>query len=85
MLLYGDAVAHINIARRVFDSRTPGLCSWEQLAAPAASAMMPFLISDRHGDRNRRLDAVDDLLCPERVRNIPSGAQRSECSIRRQA
>ena len=23
ILLYGDAVAHINIARRVFDSRTP--------------------------------------------------------------
>ena len=28
ILLYGDAVAHINIARRVFDSRTPGLCNW---------------------------------------------------------
>ncbi|HXP43882.1 MAG TPA: hypothetical protein VN833_26770, partial [Candidatus Acidoferrales bacterium] len=25
LVLYGDAVAHINIARRVFDSRTPGL------------------------------------------------------------
>src|SRR5215467_12784707 len=25
ILLYGDAVAHINIGRRVFDSRTPGL------------------------------------------------------------
>src|SRR5215470_13824965 len=24
LLLYGDAVAHINIARRVFDSRAPG-------------------------------------------------------------
>jgi len=24
LLLYGDAVAHINIARRVFDSLTPG-------------------------------------------------------------
>ena len=24
ILLYGDAVAHINIARRVFDSLTPG-------------------------------------------------------------
>ena len=30
LLLYGDAVAHINIARRVFDSRTPGSCSWAQ-------------------------------------------------------
>ena len=25
ILLYGDAVAHMNIARRVFDSQTPGL------------------------------------------------------------
>src|SRR5215831_19902002 len=25
ILLYGDAVAHINIAQRIFDSRTPGL------------------------------------------------------------
>src|ERR1700686_2619228 len=25
VLLYGDAVAHINIARRIFDSKTPGL------------------------------------------------------------
>ena len=28
VLLYGDAIAHINIARRVFDSRTPDCCSW---------------------------------------------------------
>ncbi|MGH9603601.1 MAG: hypothetical protein ACRD24_14570, partial [Terriglobales bacterium] len=25
LLLFGDAVAHLNIARRVVDSRTPGL------------------------------------------------------------
>ncbi len=30
VLLYGDAVAHINIARRVFDSRTPGLQQMRQ-------------------------------------------------------
>ena len=29
VLLYGDAVAHINIARRVFDSKTPGCCNSE--------------------------------------------------------
>ena len=31
VLLYGDAVAHINIARRVFDSKTPGIAAiWER-------------------------------------------------------
>src|ERR1700691_1325951 len=47
LLLYGDAVAHINIARRVFDSRTPGLLQlgtvW--LALPHL-LMIPFLLSD---------------------------------------
>jgi hypothetical protein len=46
ILLYGDAVAHINIARRVFDSRTPGLLQlgtvW--LLLPHL-VMIPFLIS----------------------------------------
>jgi hypothetical protein len=47
ILLYGDAVAHINIARRVFDSQTPG---WLQLGTvwlPLPHLLMiPFLISD---------------------------------------
>src|SRR5437763_15240050 len=47
VLLYGDAVAHMNIARRVFDSKTPGLLQlgtvW--LALPHL-LMIPFLISD---------------------------------------
>jgi len=47
LLLYGDAVAHINIARRVFDSQTPG---WLQLGTvwlPLPHLLMiPFLISD---------------------------------------
>jgi len=45
-LLYGDAVAHINIARRVFDSRTPGPLQlgtvW--LLMPHL-LMIPFLLS----------------------------------------
>src|ERR1700680_2602759 len=47
VLLYGDAVAHINIARRVFDSKTPGLLQlgtvW--LSLPHL-LMIPFLLSD---------------------------------------
>src|SRR5436305_12718531 len=48
VLLYGDAVAHINIARRVFDSRTPGLLQLGTVWLPLPHlAMIPILVSDR--------------------------------------
>ncbi len=44
--LYGDAVAHINIARRVFDSRTPGLLQLGTVWLPLPHLLMiPFIIS----------------------------------------
>ena len=47
LLLYGDAVAHINIARRVFDSRTPGLLQLGTVWLPLPHlVMIPFLLSD---------------------------------------
>jgi hypothetical protein len=46
LLLYGDAVAHINIARRVFDSRTPGLMQLGTVWLPLPHLLMlPFLVS----------------------------------------
>lgn len=46
LLLYGDAVAHINIARRVFDSQTPGLLQLGTVWLPLPHLlMMPFLLS----------------------------------------
>ena len=46
VLLYGDAVAHINIARRVFDSRTPGLLQLGTVWLPLPHLLiLPFLIS----------------------------------------
>ncbi len=46
ILLFGDAVAHINIARRVFDSRTPGLLQLGTVWLPLQHLLMiPFLIS----------------------------------------
>src|SRR6202167_2260834 len=46
VLLYGDAVAHINIARRVFDSKTAGLLQlgtvWLPLPHPL---ILPFIAS----------------------------------------
>jgi hypothetical protein len=47
VLLYGDAVAHINIGRRVFDSRTPGLLQLGTVWLPLPHLLMiPFLLSD---------------------------------------
>jgi hypothetical protein len=47
VLLYGDAVAHINIARRVFDSRTPGFLQLGTVWLPLPHLLMiPFLLSD---------------------------------------
>jgi len=48
VLLYGDAIAHINIARRVFDSRTPGLLQLGTVWLPLPHLLMiPFIVSTR--------------------------------------
>ncbi len=47
VLLYGDAVAHINIARRVFDSQTPGLLQLGTVWLPLPHVlMMPLVASN---------------------------------------
>jgi hypothetical protein len=47
-VLYGDAVAHINIARRVFDSRTPGLLQLGTVWLPLPHLLMlPFLLWEK--------------------------------------
>src|SRR5262252_7924337 len=46
VLLYGDAVGHINIARRVFDSRTPGPLQLGTVWLPLLHLLiMPFIVS----------------------------------------
>jgi hypothetical protein len=46
VLLYGDAVAHLNIARRVFDSKTPGLLQLGTVWLPLPHlVMIPFLLA----------------------------------------
>src|SRR6266481_4426233 len=48
LLLNGDAVAHINIARRVFDSRTPGLFQLGTVWLPLPHLLnIPFIFNDR--------------------------------------
>ncbi|HEY1271219.1 MAG TPA: hypothetical protein VGF08_04520, partial [Terriglobales bacterium] len=45
ILLYGDAVAHINIARRVFDSRTPGPLQLGTVWLPLPHLLiLPFIV-----------------------------------------
>jgi hypothetical protein len=47
LLLYGDAVAHINIARRVFDSLTPGPLQLGTVWLPLPHLLMiPFIFFD---------------------------------------
>jgi hypothetical protein len=47
LLLYGDAVAHINIARRVFDSETPGLLQLGTVWLPLPHLLtIPFIWSN---------------------------------------
>ncbi len=46
LLLYGDAVAHLNIARRIFDSRNPGPLQLGTVWLPLPHLLMlPFVVS----------------------------------------
>lgn len=48
ILLYGDAISHINIARRVFDSKTPGLLQLGTVWLPLPHLLIiPFIISNK--------------------------------------
>src|SRR6267154_287521 len=48
LLLYGDTVAYINIARRVFDSQTPGPLQLGTVWLPLPHILMlPFIVSHR--------------------------------------
>ena len=48
ILMHGDATAHINIARRVFDSLTPGPLQLGTVWLPLPHVlMMPFIFSDK--------------------------------------
>jgi hypothetical protein len=47
-MLYGDAIAHMNIARRVFDSKTPGPLQLGTVWLPLPHLLMiPFLVSNQ--------------------------------------
>src|ERR1700738_1551710 len=43
VLLYGDAIAHINIARRAFDSKNPGLLQLGTVWLPGIGGSIPSM------------------------------------------
>src|SRR5450756_998371 len=47
VLIYSDAVRHLNIARRILDSRTPGIAQFGTVWLPVPHLLMqPFIYSD---------------------------------------
>ena len=77
ILLYGDAVAHINIARRVFDSRTPGLLQLGTVWLPLPHLLMiPFPAFDMGlADRGGRIASFYGGFRPGHGRHFSSAAR----------
>lgn len=62
ILLYGDAVAHMNIARRVFDSRTPGLLQLGTVWLPLPHLLMVPFLTWKDGWRTGISGSVPSML-----------------------
>src|SRR5579871_289295 len=63
VLYYGDAEAHLNIARRVFDSRTPGPEQLGTVWLPLPHLLMiPFAMHDAWW-RNGLAGGIPSMLC----------------------
>lgn len=63
MLLYGDAVAHLGIARRIVDSRNPGLVQLGGVWLPLSHIIMLPFISKMTWWQNGMAGAWPSLLC----------------------
>jgi hypothetical protein len=62
-LYYGDAEAHLNIARRIVDSRTPGYDQIGTVWLPLPHVLMLPLIGDDHMWRTGLAGAIPGVLC----------------------
>ncbi len=63
MLLYGDAVAHLGIARRIFDSRNPGLVQLGGVWLPLSHVIMLPFIWKMEWWQNGMAGAWPSLIC----------------------
>ena len=63
MLLYGDAVAHLGIARRIVDTNTPGLANWGGVWLPLPHLLMLPFVGRMDWWQNGMAGAWPSLLC----------------------
>jgi hypothetical protein len=63
LLLYGDAVAHLGIARRIFDSRNPGLAQLGGVWLPLPHLLMLPFIGNMEWWQNGLAGAWPSLAC----------------------
>ena len=63
LLLYGDAVAHLGIARRILDSRHPGLSQWGGVWLPLPHLLMLPFVQKIEWWQNGLAGAWPSLLC----------------------
>jgi hypothetical protein len=63
LLLYGDAVAHLGIARRIFDSRNPGLAQLGGVWLPLSHLLLLPFIQKMVWWQNGLAGAWPSLLC----------------------
>ena len=63
MLLYGDAVAHLGIARRILDTNTPGLANWGGVWLPLPHLLMLPFVGHMEWWQNGMAGAWPSLIC----------------------
>lgn len=63
LLLYGDAVAHLGIARRIFDSRNPGLAQLGGVWLPLPHLLMLPFVQKMEWWQNGLAGAWPSLIC----------------------
>ena len=63
MLLYGDAVAHLGIARRIIDTNTPGLINWGGVWLPLPHLLMLPFVGKMQWWQNGMAGAWPSLIC----------------------
>jgi hypothetical protein len=63
LLLYGDAVAHLAIARRIFDSRNPGLAQLGGVWLPLSHLLIVPFVQKMEWWQNGLAGAWPSLLC----------------------
>ena len=83
LLLYGDAVAHLGIARRILDSRNPGLVQLGGVWLPLPHLLMLPFVQKMEWWQNGLAGAWPSLLCYILgvVGTLPAGAAHDAAAV----